>query len=255
VTGSKSVAAVLAACVATVALASACGADLNANTQHVVPPLAGIDVDSTDHQVGLRDLQIAFPGSQGYRAGATAPLLVRLFNNYPDPVKLTCVKVDGAPGTVGLVGGSATSTTPASTPGPTPVSTPSPPVSTPTGGPSGNGKKASPPASPPASVSPVPASAAPPSPTPTGPVRAPACGSTFSVTVAGFGYALLTPEAGRYLAVSGLDKPLTVGKPWLNLSFSIDTANGSVTLAAQQVPVGLPLSPLPRISGNTAETG
>lgn len=250
--GSKSVAALLAASLATVALVSGCGADLNAHTTEMVPAIPGINVDSADHQLGVRDLLVSYNGPQGYPPGSVAPLLVRVFNDYPTAVTLTCVKVANAPGTVSVVGGTT----------PTPTTVP-PVTATPTT--TANGKKPSGSASP-APTNATPTSAAPTSaasasstpaatPTPTGPAQAPACGGSFSVSLAPFGFALLVPEAGKYLVVSGLNRELKPGDPWLNLTFTFDNGTTTTTMTAERVPVGVPLSPLPRISGNRSEAG
>jgi hypothetical protein len=69
------------------------------------------------------------------------------------------------------------------------------------------------------------------------------------VVLPAFGFVRLVPDAGRYLVVSGFQKDLRPGDPWLGLTLTFDNDPGK-TITIDRVPVGLPLSPPPRIPGN-----
>jgi hypothetical protein len=68
-----------------------------------------------------------------------------------------------------------------------------------------------------------------------------------------FGFALLTIGTGRYLAVSGFDHDLIPGDPQLSLTFTFDNGGKAQTITTEAVPIGVPLSPLPRVPGNPSE--
>jgi hypothetical protein len=191
--------AILAATTALAAgLMSGCSAGQKTQTDTMVPAVPGVNADSADHTIGLRDVTVVHDG-QGYPKGGTAPLAVRIFNR--DPVKgVTLVKVTSDQGMVVLVGGpAATSSAPA-------------PSASATARPSGS-----------ASASPT----ASPSPTAVG-------SATISVPVPASTVAVLTAEAGRYLAVTGLAQPLLPGMS-LKLSFTFD--NGAA------IDLDVPMSP------------
>jgi len=260
VAGTKSVAGRLVASLATAVLASGCGAGLDAHTREIVPPVPGVNADSADHLLGVRDLHVRYNGPQGYRPGSTIPLEVRLFNEHENKVSLTCVKVTNGTGAVALVGGAATpSATPTAPPSasPSPAS-PGPASASATASP--NGKKAAGSATPTPAVPPSTPSAT--SAAPSAAPSTPACGAGFSLALPPFGFAVLSPETGRYLAVSGLDRELrpgdaglgpspSPGDAGLGLTFAFDDGT---TITVEQVPLGMPLSPLPRIPGDISET-
>jgi hypothetical protein len=238
---SRTVAALVAASVATAVMTTGCAAGPGAPTEHMVPAIPGVNADSDvgDPKVAVRDLQIAYNGPRGYPAGSTAPLQLRVFSSFVNPVRLTCVRVEGAAGTVVLVGG------PVPTPSATPA-TSSPAPSSPPASPSGKKPTATPTAG--AAATPTAAPTTPPAPA--GQPKAPACGGSFAVTVPPAGYALLVPNGSPYLAVTGLSHDLVPGDPSLSLTFTFD--NGK-TITANKVPIAVPLSPAPRLTGEKPE--
>jgi hypothetical protein len=243
VAGTKRVTGLLVASLTTAVLASACGADLQAHTQDMVPAIPGINASTEDHTLGVRNLLFRYSGPEGYRVGSTAPLEVRVFNNNPTPAKLTCVKVATGAGVVTLVGSATPTGTPSATPTATPTAAPTPSASG-TRSASPNGKS---------SATPSPSASASTAPVPAGPPSVPACGAAFSVDLAPFGFALLTASTGRYLAVSGFNHDLIPGDPKLGLTFTFDSGGTTQTVTTEAVPIGVPLSPLPRIPGNPSE--
>jgi hypothetical protein len=226
-----------------VALLSGCGAGQVTETTTIVPPLTGIDGQTADGSLAVRDVTIAYPGPAGYRAGEPVPLLVRVFNNRVDgpAVKLVGVSVrDG--GNVVLVGpvpgsapASASPTGPAAAPGSATASassgSPGPTPSTVT-------KRSS------ATPSPVPSAV--PSPT-----SAPSAGTAaFAIPVPSGGYVLLLPASGSYLVVTGLSRDLTA-KDSLTLTFQFD--NG-LSIELSGVRIGVPVSPASRAPGEVNES-
>jgi len=239
VAGLKTVAA-LAASVATMVLAAGCGADLNAHTQQMVPAIPGVNADSSDHLVGVRDTLFAYGDPKGYPAGGTAPLQVYVFNNDSKPAKLTCVRPANSAATVVLVDPNVTPS-----PAPPPPSVPASPSV------SASARASARPSAPPAAT---PSAAPTATAGPVGPLTRPACGASFSVALPQFGYAKLAQGSGRYLAVTGAERDLRPGDPWLDLTFTFTSADGTVrTVTAHLVPVGSPLSAPPRIPGASSE--
>src|SRR3954471_8585426 len=91
---------------------SGCGAGQISQTDKMVPPVPGVDVNSADGKVSLRNLMIKYNGPEGYRVGGTAPLIVVVVNNDPGAAitlsGATASTADGKPlGTVTLTGGAA----------------------------------------------------------------------------------------------------------------------------------------------------
>lgn len=225
-----------------VALLSGCGAGQVTETTTIVPPLTGIDGQTADGSLAVRDVTVAYPGPAGYRAGEPVPLLVRVFNNRVDgpAVKLVGVSVrDG--GNVVLVGpvpgsapasASASRTGPAAAPGSATASASSGPT------PSTVTKRSS------ATPSPVP------SPVPS-PTFAPSAGTAaFAIPVPPGGYVLLLPASGSYLTVTGLNRDLTA-KDSLTLTFQFD--NG-LSIELSGVRIGVPVSPASRAPGEVNES-
>lgn len=163
-------------------------------------------------KISVRNALVAYPGAQGYAAGGTAPLEIRIFNDTGAPVKLTDVQSDA--GTVRLFGGTATAP-PAPAPSPTraPAVTASP----------------STPASPGASPSPSPTPAAP-------------AGSAINVDIPAGGFVVLGRSQGAWLALVDLSTKLMSGD---NVPLSLVFNDGEVKLDIVVV-VDVPASPLPR---------
>jgi len=193
---------------------SACSVGQLTQTSNQVPPITGVNATSEDGSIALRNVQVAYSGLRGYARGASAPLVVRIFNDGQGPVKLVRVTAEGAQRVV-LSGGAA--------------ATPSPePAASPTSGPS---------ASPAASGSP-PAPSRTPAPSPT----QPAGQSTFlAIEIAPSSFVALVPGQGQYLQLVGLTAPLTPGQS-VPMTFGFDN-NIEINLT---VPFGMPTAPGPR---------
>ena len=72
-------AALMASAALGVGLLSACGSGQITQTDTQVPAVPGINVNSADGQIALRDGVVAY--ADEYKPGATVPIRVRLFNN------------------------------------------------------------------------------------------------------------------------------------------------------------------------------
>lgn len=105
---------------------SACSAGFVTQTSGQVAAVPGANADGgPDNAISLRDLQVAYPGTQGYAAGADAPLVVRIFNNGTRAITLRSVSAGSAADSVRLVGGpSPAAPSPEATPGASPLPTP-----------------------------------------------------------------------------------------------------------------------------------
>lgn len=174
---------VVAACAVVLGLTTVagCSAGLDTQTSNQVAPVPGVEWDSPDGTISLRNVQIAPTGADGYAKGASAPLLVRIFNNGIKPIKLVGVRSDT--GTIQLFGGPATAKTQEASPTA---------AATPTGSASPGG-------------SPSPEATA--SPTPTGPV-----GSTeVNITVPVGSFVELIPGEGPYLQITDLTRDVKPG--------------------------------------------
>ncbi len=82
--------ALVAAALATVLTAAACGAGREAETGRIVPAIPGADADAGP--IALRDLLVPYREG-GYPAGSTVPLVVRMFSTAEQPVTVTRVTV------------------------------------------------------------------------------------------------------------------------------------------------------------------
>src|SRR5690349_9855268 len=60
------------------------------------PTFVGVSVFSQDHSVMVREVAVLTSGSDGYKAGASAPLTMQVWNNTNKPVSLTGAKAVGA---------------------------------------------------------------------------------------------------------------------------------------------------------------
>lgn len=208
------VAALAAVAVISIAGASACGTGQITQTGDQVAAVPGANIDGgPDGTIGLRDLVIAF-NAEGYPAGGTAPLVVRIFNSGTTPITLTGATADEAAESVRLVGGAPTATAAPATPTATPTA-----EAEPTGT---------------ASAAPT-ATATPEAPAP------PAGQGTFSIEIPVASYVLLVPGEGPYLQLTGLKKALEPGYV-VPMRFLFE---GGIEIAVR-VPYGLPLTAGPR---------
>jgi hypothetical protein len=198
---------------ATAVAVAGCSAGQVAETSLKRPSNQGVNVDNSNGTVAIRNLAVAYNGSEGYSAGESAPLEVSLFNRTTQPVTVLvssrqpdpALGSDVVSGTnVVLVGGSAASVSPSA--GESPI-IPSPSESA---GPGGR------------------------------PAR---------IVLAPSGYASFLPGDTESLQVQGLSAKLL---PGMSVNLVVEFSNGAPPLTLQ-VPVGIPLSPAPRESGDPAE--
>ncbi|WP_432833987.1 hypothetical protein [Dactylosporangium sp. CA-092794] len=231
-------AALMASAALGVGLLSACGAGQITQTDTQVPAVPGVNVNSTDGQIALRDGLVTY--ADEYKPGSTVPISVRLFNNSHQTAKLTGVTSDS--GTFVLVGqGSASSAAAAAAPAPS-SSAPASASATPSGSkkPSGSAPAsggASVPASPSASALAAPA------PTSAGTAK-------ISVNLPVSGFAVLSRDTETYLAVDRLTgSALRAGDALKNVVFTFTYADGTTTtITLPELPMTPPLTPLPKPS-------
>lgn len=206
----------LASAALTVGLVSGCSAGQVTQTESQRPAIDGVNADSADGSVGLRDVAFAYPGTRGYPQGSTAPLHLRIVNTTTSALRLNAVESDAG---VVLLGQGLT---PSGTGG-TPMSAMPSPSSKPGSSPS----KTSPDASRDGSVS------------PTNPVSAGPTGSaTIDVRLAPGSLTALDPTSAQCLSLAGLRRPLTPGET-VRLTFRFDSG-ATITVS---VPVAIPVSP------------
>lgn len=206
----------LLAGVAALATITACGSGQYAQTANQVPGVPGANVNiGPGGTIQMRNIVVAYNNPAGYPAGASAPLIVRIFNSGQTTIGLTGVDAGGAASAVALTSGSATAAEP----------TPPPPTASPTGGPTAPAPSSTASPSVPASPTAAPTTAAP----------APAKPSGFPVNIPPNTWAALVPGQGQYLLLTGLTNAL---KPGDNVPVTFHFSDG--TVATVQVPVDLP---------------
>jgi len=213
------------ATVAAVALAG-CSAGQVAETALKKPSNVGVNANTIDGSVYIRNLSVVYPGPAGYPAGGNAPLEVALFNQTDAEIVVTVTSrpaEDATPeqgvvsGTmVGLVGGP-------SAPGATAAETPD--IVEPSAG-----TPSVPADEPPASVA--------------EPAAEPA-----RIALPPGGYASFLPGDAQQLQVIGLTGRLIPGMS-VNLVFEFSNGAAALPLLA---PVGVPTVPASRAPGNEAE--
>jgi hypothetical protein len=201
---------------------SACSAGQITQTDTQVAAIPGVDAESADGQIAIRNAVIVYASK--YPAGATIPLDLRLFNNSGKQARLIGATTTKG-GTVVLVGGAS--------------ATPSPPAPTSaSASPSVNGSRR-PSGSPSAPASPSPTVA--PSPTSAG-------SSKIDIALPPNAPQVLAPSGvGGYLAIVGRSEELRPGKTAsITLTFAYE--GGGQTTVTIDLPVSTPLSPPPRQS-------
>jgi hypothetical protein len=211
------------------AATAACSAGQITQTAAQVAAVPGANANaSPNNAIALRNLFVVYNGPDGYAQGASAPLVVRIFNDGFRPVRLIAVSAGDAARSVSLVGTavptSSTATYQSSTSAPSASSSPAPSA------------RASGQSSP--GASPAPAASESTSP----PTRATG-DETFSLEIEAGSYLQLVPGQGSYLQLNGLAKPLTPGSS-ITVTFTFDDGSRAVV----PVPVGQPALPGPRVS-------
>jgi copper(I)-binding protein len=208
------------AAVAAGLLLSGCGAGQVTQTENQNPPVSGVNVDSEDGKVQLRNVSFEYGSPAGYETGQTVKLHVRIFNQNLEPIRLIGVATDI--GAVVIAGKGVTA------PAPPPTSAPPSSASgSASGAPSGSASGS-------ASASASGSASATPSPTPTGPATNP----TIDVEIPVRGIAVLDPTLDRYLQIIGLTEELTPGDT-VEVTFRF---NNGVSITTP-VPIAVPMTP------------
>lgn len=213
--------------VATALLASGCGTGQIAETAEKVAAVPGTsgDVTVSDGTLSVRNAMVVYH-SGGYEADADAPLDLRIFNDTGKDVTVTVSSPDAKSVTMaaGALGTPSPSASPSASP--TPSAEPSA-TATPSGTPSGT-----PSATPTAEPTP---SAEPPA-------------KPASVQIAAGSFAVLGPSAGQFIELVGLNEELKAGG---TVELRFDFGGGATLTLA--VPMGVPLTPVPRGSAEAGE--
>ncbi|AGZ46517.1 hypothetical protein [Actinoplanes friuliensis] len=225
------------AAVAAVALAG-CSAGQVAETALKRPSNMGVNADSSDKSVYIRNLSVQYPGTAGYAAGDSAPLELGIFNQTKQPIT---VLVSSRPVTdesvkdeivsarvIGLSGGAA------ATPSAPSSAIPEPSGSRPSGGQDDQNSEQIP--SPDPSDGPSPAA----SPSAATPAVRPA-----RIELEPLGAATFLPGDKETLQAVGLSGKLVPGQ---SVSLVFEFSNGAEPLVLQ-APVAIPLSPASRGPG------
>src|SRR5690349_10559027 len=87
--GTRRVALAAGAAMAAVIALSGCSAGQVAETAILQAPVAGLNTQSPDGSLLIRNLQVAYNDPTGYPANGTAPLQVSLFNQTEQPMTVT----------------------------------------------------------------------------------------------------------------------------------------------------------------------
>ncbi len=210
------------ATVGVIALAG-CSAGQVAETALLDTPIAGVNANAPDGSVFVRNVQIDYTGTEGYKKGDNAPLELSLFNQSEKDVtvSITSTPVDQpqvvSAAQVGFVSAPA-------------------PAASGEALPSGVPSSGAPSAGPSAGASAVPSlPAAEPTPTVT----------AAQITIKALGSAVFKPTDAKKLQVIQLSDDLKPGEQ-VNLVFHFSTGGPDLTI---QAPVAVPLSPASRAPG------
>jgi hypothetical protein len=222
----RAVRAAGAATIAVLALAG-CSAGQVAETAILDTPIGGVDTESANGSVYIRNLQVEYPGVEGYEAGGNAPLELSLYNQTDNELTVSIstrpteqAEVVSA-SQVGIVSAAAVPSGAPSTAasGAPSVGASGEPSADPSGAPGAE------PSAPAAAVAPA-------------QVKIPAQGS-----------ALFRPTDAAQLQVIGLSEELAPGTS-VNLVFEFSDNSPALEV---QAPVANPLSPAPREEGHAEE--
>ncbi|MFU8874931.1 hypothetical protein [Micromonospora sp. SL4-19] len=214
--GFRRAALLLAGTAAASLLLSGCGTGQIAETAKKLPSVQGVNVQTPDNLYAVRGLYVQFPGVEGYKPGADAPLNMVIYNDSKNPVTVT-VTTDSARDIV-LTGADASGPQTSPSSSPTEPASASPTPSDPNASPSmGLGEPASPSATPSESAA------------PSEPAR---------IEIPALGYAQLNANSARFLKLVGLNDKLLSGQQ-VNLTFDFGDGRTITTPA----PIGVPLTP------------
>lgn len=233
--------AALVAGVATVAAVAltGCSAGQVAETALKKPSNMGVNATSSTNAVVIRNLAVAYNGTQGYEAGANAPLELAIFNKTTAEIT---VNVSSQPLAGAAEGRSVVSARQVALTGGTASA---PPSAAPE--PSGTGAAATPDTETPENVSPPPAGE--PSPTAQPPASAEGAARPARITIEPMGYVSFLPGDGESVEAVGLTGALVPGAS-LNLVFEFSDGAEPLVL---QAPMAIPLSPASRAPGSEGE--
>jgi hypothetical protein len=216
-----------AAMIAVIALAG-CSAGQVAETALLKAPVSGLNTQSPDGKLLIRNLQVVYNGPDGYEAGSSAPLEVSLFNQTQEPLTVlisSAAPASKAPGLVSAEQIGVGSASAAASPSTEPSTGPTPDPSAATPDPSASGASA-------------PASAE-----PTGSALPPA-----KFTIAPLSSQTFLDGDEPTLVATGLSGAL---KPGFSLTLTVEVQGGQ----ALQVlaPIMVPTSPASRAPGVEGE--
>jgi hypothetical protein len=222
----------LAAGVATVAVIAlgGCSAGQVAETALLDAPISGLDTQSPDGSLLIRNLQVVYNNPTGYPAGGNAPLQVSLYNESQQEITVVITstppqgEVQGVVSArqVGLTGGAAAAS---------PSADPEPSGTVPSAN-SGLPTEQVPETGQPTSLPPTSAPAA-------------AAAQPARITIQGLSSAVYQPGDEQSLQLIGLSDELRPGNS-VSLSFQVSNSNQPLNVLA---PVAIPLSPASRAPG------
>ncbi|WFE39789.1 hypothetical protein [Micromonospora sp. WMMD998] len=202
--------AMLAALATAHLLLAACGAGQIAETAVKDPSIQGVNLASDNGEYAVRGLLLPFPGVDGYRASANAPLYAVIYNDSKRPVTVTVTTQDARD--IVIVGAE-------------------PPLP-----PAGETPPATRPASPPGSRGPAA------SPTPTATTSGPPAMSTprpARFDLPPLSFVRFNEQTGRHFQLLGLNEALRSGQ---NAMVTFDFGNGQQV--SGPAPVAAPLTPV-----------
>lgn len=219
--------------VGTALLVSGCGSGQIAETAKANPGVPGVSAATSDGRFKVVNLALAYPGPEGYPAGADAPLQVVIYN---DSLQPATVEVSTADARAVVLGGeptaSPTAVAPTSTDTPTAAGT-----SSPTGAAGSPAATATPTTG--ATTDPAATAAPTTAPVPTGPAR---------VNLPAADALLLNGVSGAtQLRLVGLGRALAPGDA---VTIVFDFGGEQLELSAR---IAIPLTPLPRQAPDGAE--
>ena len=211
--GTRRVAQAAGAAMAAVIALSGCSAGQVAETAILKSPISGLNTQSPDGTLLIRNLQVAYNGPTGYPANGTAPLQVSLFNQTQQPLTVTITSKPQRTVTAGVVSAMQV-------------------------GVSGGAASAG------SSAAPTPDASASASAEPATPGLQPA-----KFTIPALGSQTFNPEGGpATLQAQGLSNAL---KPGYSLSLTFQVENGPALDVL--APFAVPTSPASRAPGNDEE--
>ncbi|MDG4768427.1 hypothetical protein O7632_30680 [Solwaraspora sp. WMMD406] len=200
------------AAAAGVLLLSGCGTGQIAETALKSASINGVNIDSPNGAVSLRNLSLPYSGTEGYPEGGSAPVEVAIYNNTAEPI---AIRVSAVPATGDepetlvsaesvVLGGSDDAE-----PSPDPDETPDPASPEPTEAPEQDS------------------------------------GREAIIELPANGWALYTADSDELLRVTGLSERVAAGY-MVNLAFEFSDGSPALVVPA---PVTVPLSPAPREPG------